>query len=264
MQLRNAIKHTKQLINFWLSLVGVASITAIVWYFDPIGDLPAKIVLTLLATAMSFLSLVDGLSNDERRRKFSWDVFWFVAFSIGALLILFGDKFDAPGLVINVASLLAAVPALWLYWKVAQDELLLKLWLSPIIVSASLYLVPPVTPAGVTFDLLFLPLPVVSYACVAWALATKWSLTRARRLQCCDIWGPGMQSLTMFLLVVPLVALTMLAVNALRFDDVWVAVSGAIVGILFGGAVSQPLRKLLLDLGDLSPKTKCEGGVETK
>ena len=190
------------------------------------------------------------------RIKFSWDVFWFPAFSTGALVLVFGARIDALGLVINGASLFAAVPALWLYWKIAQDERLLKLWLVPIIVSASLYLVPPVTPAGVTLDLLLLPLPVVSYACVAWALVTKWSLIRARRSQDCAIWGPGMQSLTLFLLVVPLVALTMLAVNALRFDDVWVAVSGAIVGILFGSAVSEPFRKFMLDLGNLDSLAK--------
>ena len=202
-----------------------------------------------------------GMTKDGR--KFSWDVFWFAAFSIGALAIVFGAMNDAPGLVINVASLFAAVPALWLYWKITQHERLLKLWLIPIIISASLYLVPPVTPAGVTLDLLFLPLPVVSYACVAWVLVTKWSLIRARRSQDCAVAGPGMQTLSMLLLAVPLVALTMLAVGALRFDDVWVAVSGAIVGILFGSAVAQPFRELLLALGDFLPNGGGQGASKT-
>ena len=69
-QLRNTIKYTKQLVEFWISLVGLASITAIVWYFDPIEDLPAKIVLNLLAAGMSIASLLDGLSNDKGHRKF--------------------------------------------------------------------------------------------------------------------------------------------------------------------------------------------------
>ena len=73
-----------------------------------------------------------------------------------------------------------------------------------------------------------------------------------------------MQTLTMFLLVVPLVALTMLAVNAIQGDDVWVAVSGAIVGILFGSSVSEPLRRLILDLGNLSVSEECDGGAKTE
>jgi len=64
----------------------------------------------------------------------------------------------------------------------------------------------------------------------------------------------------MLFLVAPLVALTMLAVNALRVDDVWVAVSGAIAGILFGNAVSQPIGQFMRDLGKLSQNDKCERG----
>ena len=68
----------------------------------------------------------------------------------------------------------------------------------------------------------------------------------------------------MFLLVVPLVALTMLAINALRLDTVWVAVSGATVGILFGSSVSEPFRRLMLDLGDFCQNAECKGGAKTK
>lgn len=264
MQLRDAFKRAKgyatQLGDFWISLVGLASISVVVWYFDPIGDLPAQVVLTLLAAFMSSLFLLSGLSNDKERSESRWVVVGFSVFSIAALLILLGERINAPGLVINVASLLAAFPALWLYWKVAHDERLLKVWFVPIVVSASLYLVPPITPAGVIFDLLLLPLPVVSYACVAWAFATKLSLTSARKAEDRAIRGPAMQSLTMLLLAVPLVALTMLAVDALRFGGVWVAVSGAVVSIMFGSAVSVPFRKLLLNLGCLSSNLRSERG----
>ena len=264
MQLWDAFKRTKcyatQLVDFWISLVGLASISVVVWYFDPIGDLLAQIVLTLLAASMSLLFLLIGLSNNKERGVSRWVVVGFSVFSIASLLILLGDRIDAPGLVINGASLLLAFPALWLYWKVAHDERLLKVWFIPIVVAASVSLVPPITPAGVMFDLLLLPLPVVSYACVAWALATKLSLTIARKAEARAIRGPAMQSLTMLLLSVPLVALTMLAVDALRFGDVWVAVSGAVVSIMFGSAVSVPFRQLLLNLGCLSSNLRCECG----
>ena len=141
--MRDAFKRTKcyatQLVDFWISLVGLASISVVVWYFDPIGDLPAQVVLTLLAASMSFLFLLSGLSNNKERGESRWVVVGFSLFSIAALLILLGDRIAAPGLVINVASLLVAFPALWLYWKVAHDERLLKVLFIPIVVAASLY-----------------------------------------------------------------------------------------------------------------------------
>lgn len=264
MQLRNAIRRAKcyatRLVNFWISLVGLVSITAIVWYFDPIEDLSAKIVLNLLAAVMSSLFLLEGCSKDDGSRESRWVVGGYSAFSIAAVLILFGDRIDAPGLVINVASLLAASPALVLYWGLARDERLLQLWFVPIAITATLYIVPLNAPADIILNLLLVPLPVVSYACVGWAFATRLSLRRAREIHGWSIWGPGLQSLAMLLLVAPLVALTMLAVNALQGDDVWVAVSGALVGILFGSAVSQPFGKFLLALGSLSPNSECHGG----
>ena len=263
LKLRTAIKNPKQLVNFWVSLAGPASITAILWYFYPIGDLYSKIVLPLLAAFMSLLYLLDGLSKDKVRVKFSWEVGWFAAISLGVLLIAFGAWINAPYVVINVASLLAAALPLLLYCKIAEGERLLKIWLIPIIVSASLYLVPPITSDGATAEFLLVPLPVVSYACIPWVLAAKLSLTHTRLWQKRAILGSGMQSLTMLLLVAPLVALTILAVNALEFDDVWVAVSAVLVSILFGSTISVPFRKFILDLGDLSQNTKRECADKT-
>ena len=267
MQLRISIKkikcYTKQLVNFWISLAGLASIITLFWYFDPIEYLAAKIIITLLAAFIPAHLLLDGLSNDKDRHKFSGTIAWFSAYSIAVLVIAFGAEINATSLVINGVSLLVAVPGLLLYWKTSQNERILKLWFVPIIVLASLYLVPLITTAGITLEFLLVPLPVASYGCVVWAFATRWTLERARKAHDCAIWGPGMQSLTMFLLVAPFIILMMLAVNALGFDDVWVAVSGAIVGILFGGAVSEPFRRFMLDLGCLSKNAKCEGTVKT-
>ena len=263
MQLRNAIERAKRyairLIDFWISLVGLASITAIAWYFDPIGDLPAKIILSLLTAGMSFLSLLDGLRKDDGPRESRLVVVGYSILSIVAVLIVIGYRNDVPGLVINGASLVAASHALVLYWGLAKDERLLQLWFFPIVIIATLYIIPLNSPADIILNFLFVPLPVVSYACVGWAFATRWSLRRARKMHDCALWGPGLQSLTMFLLASPLVVLTMLAVNALQGDDVWVAVSGVLVGILFGSAVSQPFRKFLLDLGNLSTNQGCQG-----
>ncbi len=267
MGLRSAIEIIKRywprLVNFWISLVGLASITAIVWCFDPIDDLPAKIALNLLAVVMSLLYFADGLSNDERRHKFGWTPVCVSALSVGAFVALVGERIDAPGLAVSVVSLVAALPAFVIYWDLTKGEHLLQLWLIPIVVTASLYVVHLIAPDGLALDLVLLPVPVVSYASVVWALVTRF-LIRARRKDDRPIWGPALESLTMLFLVAPLVALTMLAVNALSVDDVWVAVSGAIVGILFGSAVSQPIGQFMRDLGKLSQNDKFHGGGKTE
>lgn len=267
MQLQNVIARAKReairLANFWISLVGLASITAIVWYFDPIEDLTARIALNLLAAVMSSLFFLEGISKAKRSSASRWLVLWFSVFSVLALLILFADRIDAPGLVINITSLLVACPSLFLYWKIVRCERLLLLWSIPVVITAMLSTLPLNAPADIILDLLLLPLPVVSCACVVWAFATSLALRVAREKRCSAIWGPGLQSLAMLLLVAPLVALTMLAVNELRVDDVWVAVSGALVGILFGGAVSQPFGKFLRALGGLSPRPECHEDSKT-
>lgn len=264
--MRNAIERSKyyatRLADFWISLVGLASITFIIWYFDPFGDLPAKIILNLLALVASLLFLSHGLGKDEGPRESRRDVVLYSAFSIAVLLIFFGDRIDVPGLVINLLSLLAAAPALFLYWALAKDERLLKLWFFPIVIAATLYIIPPNTPAGVALNFLLVPLPVVSYACVGWAFATRLSLRRARYMGGCAIWGPGLESLTMLLFAAPLIVLTMLAVNELQVDDVWVAVSGVLVGILFGSAVSQPFARFLFALGNLHRSGDDQQSVE--
>ena len=258
MRLRNAVRDVKryatQLVNFWISLVGVASISTVIWYFDPTRELSFKIIVTLLAVAIPLAPLMDGLSKDKESHKFSWKYTWFPAFSIFALIVVFLGSIDAPNLDDKLWPFVGSSGSLDVAdsWEIAQAERILKLWLAPIVLLALLYLAPSITPEGEILDLFLVPLPVVSCACVAWGLVTKWSLTRARCMQGRTIWGPGIQSLSMLLLVGPFIVLTMLAVNALGFDDVWVAVSGAIVGILFGGAVSEPFRKFMLDLGKLS------------
>ena len=251
-----AMHYAIQLRNFWICLVGLASITVAVWLFDPIGDLYVRITLTLLATVVPFLFLMDALVRAGDRPEFSWPVVWFSAFSIAVLLILLGDSFNAPGLVIFVFSILAAIPAIWLYWTFTKGEHLLQLWLLPLLATASLYLVPPTSSEVVTYGLLFLPIPLLSYACIVWALITR-SIIRARRKHDCAIWGPGLESLAMLFLVAPLAALILLAVNALGVDDIWLVVSGAIVGITFGGTVSQPFGQFMRDLGRLLLSYAC-------
>ena len=254
-------RYAIRFVNFWISLVALASTSVIMWYFQPIDDAFAQATLVVLAALMAALSLLDGLNSDSKRHIFRPEIAWYSVLSVAAVIIMLGSRLHIVGLVINVASLTAALPALWIYYKVTRGEYLLMLWLVPLLLITSLYLVPPVTSTGITFDLLFLPVPIVSYGCIVWALITK-SLLHARRVYNRPIYGPGIEGLAMIFLVAPIVALTMLAVNALSGDDIWVAVSGVLVGLIFGNTVSQPIGAFMRDLGQIQENTKCDDAAK--
>ena len=251
--------HIPKLANFWISLPGLASFTAVIWAFDPIEDHNAKVLITVVYAVMPILFFLDPFTAKQDLRRFDLSNIWLTVLSVSALLIVVFDRIGFPAAVISVASILASLPPLWVFWLIARGRWLLLFAIVPSMIAASLYLVPPITPAGVVMDYLLVPLPVLSYSCVAWALATRWFLVRAERWQGRRIRGPATESLSMLFLFSPLIVLTMLAVNALGFGETWVGVSGVVVGIIFSSAISVPVRQFLLDLGNLSPNGGYEG-----
>ena len=250
--------YIPRLGNFWISLLGLVSFTAVIWAFDPIEDRNAKVVVTAVYAVMPVLFFLDSFTAKQERRQFDLSNIWLTVLSVSALLIVLFDQIGFPAAVISVASILVSLPPLWVFWLIARGRWLLLFAIVPSMIAASIYLIPPITPAGVVVDYLLVPLPVLSYACVAWALATRWFLVRAERWQGRRVRGPAMESLSMLFLFAPLIVLTMLSVNALGFGDTWVGVSGVVVGIIFSSAISVPVRQFLLDLGNLSP----DGGYE--
>ena len=253
-------RYAFRFANFGISLLGLASFTILIWYFDPIEDLSAKVVVTLIYAVIPFLNFVDGFNTELKRSEFNFTNFWLMILPTGTLIAVLAHRANLPFVSVNVLSILVSLPLLWTFWQLAKGDRLLLFPIIPSIIAASLYLVRPISSEGIVLDYVFLPLPIISVGSVAWALATKRLLVNARQWRWCLTWGPMFESLTMLFIVAPLIALTMLAVDALDFGDIWVAVSGVAVGVLFGGAVSTPLRQFLLSLGNLSTRCSCKGG----
>ena len=258
--LRNAVmqipRYVPKLGNFWISLLGLASFTAVIWLFDPIEDHNAKVVVTLIYAMMPILLFIDSFTANQELRKLDLSTIWLTVLTVATLLIVLFDRIDSPEAVISVASILVSLPPLLVFWMIARGRWLLLFAIVPSMIAASLYLIPPITPTGLVLDYLFVPLPVLLYACIAWALPTRWFLIRAESSRGCPVRGPAMESLSMFFLFTPLIVLTMLAVNALGFGDTWVGVSGVLVGIIFSSTISEPVRQFVLDLANLSPDRK--------
>ena len=229
------------------------------WYFDPTDDLIGKAMVSLLLLIYSLLHFMGDINSDIKRRTIDFTNVFIMAFSVGIMVMAYGDRAKLPLVGFNVFMILISIIPFWAFWQLAKGDRLLLFPIIPSIIAALVYLVPPITSEGIVLDYFFVPLPVVSIDCVVWAIVTKWLLVNARQWRWCLTWGPVFESLAMLFIVAPLIALTMLAVNALDFGDIWVAVSGVAVGILFGGAVSTPLRQFLLSLGNLSSKCRCQG-----
>ena len=66
----------------------------------------------------------------------------------------------------------------------------------------------------------------------------------------------------MLFLFLPLIFAAIAMPRALTDDQIWLAVSVTIIGVLFGSVVSTPLRQFLLDLGKLPPIHRWEGNTD--
>ena len=243
--------YSIRLVNFWISLIGLASITAFVWGFDQIDYLSTKVVLNTASAVVSLVFLSDGFDSNPNRHKLSVDGLFLAAFSVVALVILILDRLDFSGWVLNAGSVLASLLPLLVYVKLAQGKRILKIWILPITLIALLYWLTLITPSQTAWNFLLLPLPVITCTCVAWGLATRWFLIGAARTEQDSIKGPGFESLAMLFLAAPLVVLTMLFVNALEVDDIWVVLSGLLIGVMFGNAIGDPFRRFLRALANL-------------
>ena len=254
--------YTVRLKNFWISLVGLTAIIILLWYAGLTQDidLSSKVILSLLHASYVIFILVCDFSTKQQERFYSSYILIATLVFSGFLIMALAIETDNYAVIISVVLILVSLPLLSVLWYLTKGKRLLQLAAIPLIIAALLYLAPPVTVTGLKLDFLLLPLPVVSCVLIVWALAARRTLTLAQRWRRCPVWGPLMESLTMLFIAIPIVALTVLVVNDLRFGEIWVAVSGVVVGVLFGNAVSTPLRRFLLALGDLSQKCQCVDG----
>ena len=238
-------------VDFLLSLLGLAILTALIWYFDLIDGLSAKVTVNLLYAvfSLSFFPGFKGNGSDSRSVRGLNIVLVLVLLT--GLLIMISDRFGLVSLGMNVTMILVSSPFLWIAWLLVRKKPLIAVGLIPTIFIAMVYLVMWGIPSDSRWDYLLLPLPIVLIAAILWTLAAFLSLHFAERRRQCPVWGPALQSLTMALLFLPLIPLAALATRALTSSEIWLAVSVTIVSLLLGSVISTPLRQFLLDLGKL-------------
>ena len=241
-------------MNFLISLVGLAAAIILVWCLEPTEDLTVKVVFSSMYAAISVLCLLDGLTKSSTSMRVEPIVVGFTSVSLGVLLIVFSGQSNLPGVGINIFMVLLSLFPLWVFFKTVREERgrLLLFAAVPAIISAWFYIISPVGWTRELFEYLLVPLPVLSYAAMAWGLIARQLLICANQHSKGLPWVHTMESIAMLWLFVPVIAFTMLAVNALGLGDIWVTVSGIVVGLVFSGTISEPVKKLIGDLRSVS------------
>ena len=162
-------------------------------------------------------------------------------------------EFKWHGLAGNTAVLLLMLPYTWVVWLLMRRSWLLLTALMLALVLMMIYWTAAWAGDDSWLDLLLLPLPVVIVGGIIWAPIASQILDTARQRKNCRLSGPGMQALAMAILFLPVIVVAVSVPGMLDLSPAWSAVSLTIVGVLLSAVVADPLRRFLLEWGDLTP-----------
>ena len=248
--------------NLVAIVFSMTSVLAYTWFSSFAGGLYVQIPTTLLTAslliALFFEKTRQGFALDNIQRVSLW-LSIPVALVVVALSNLYLERLVsiAPTwLALNIGFLFMVGPPAYIYWQIARKRQFLVMAAALNIGIAWLWLVLEVLKAGAGVEFVLGPLAIAMYAGVPWILALRLSLECAKRTQHCRHLGPLMESLTMFLVAVPLVTLAILSVMAVTDGQHWMALAGIVVSFLFSSAVATPFRKFLRALGRLDEQQR--------
>ena len=169
------------------------------------------------------------------------------------LLLVVGDKFDWAVVALNSAVLLVALPYGWLVWKLMRRNWLLLTGLILALAAMMIFWTAALVREEDLLEVLLLPVPAVLFLGLAWTPVAGWALDIAGRWKNRRVGGPGMRALAMAILFLPVILVAMAVPGMLGLSSIWSAVSLTLVGVLLSAVISEPLRRFLLEWGNLMP-----------
>ncbi len=176
--------------NLWISLIGLAVLTPLIWCFDLVGGPLNNTVLNLLYAAIPLLLLLDAKGGNPESRRLNLGILASVAVLTVVLVVAVGDEYDLIFLRVNGSMLFISLPALFVFLKLIWMKPLLGFGIVPAMVLALFYLVRWGIPAGNRIDYVLVPFPMVLIIGVVLALVGWVLLARAERLRQRLIYGP--------------------------------------------------------------------------
>ena len=201
-------------INLVTSLGGMAALMILIWDFDYFEESYVRVIFSAVLPILPLLVLIDVRNLQSEYHDFNLFTVGFMLFSFCFLAIAFGDRYNLSFLVLNGVSSVLSLPLLFAHWCVSNKKPLVRITAVPTVTMGFIYMASKLSQSDTATDLLLLPLPFVLLAGLIWAFFARWSLEHAKHTRHRSLMGPFMESLTMFLLVVPLAALAMLIVDA--------------------------------------------------
>lgn len=231
-----------------VTILGIcAPVYAMAWWLNIQDNLAANIALTILVSALPVIELASPPEHSPTRGY----VGWFSGFVLVALALFVGVDRDWSFLSFNAMFMSGVLTWGWIFWRIVRHDRILVPGFAFALTAMMIYWPAALVQNQLTFDLLLLPVPFILFAGVIWALIASWVLRFARRNKNDKIRGPATQVLAMATLFLPttLIAFTIPLVFGL--SDVWYAASLTIVSIVLGAVISEPLKNLFLEWGNL-------------
>ena len=224
------------------------AVLVLIWYFELFDDVPTRVLISVLVAIVPL-----GIYYSQRTWELKEEVLWLASFLAITLLLVSSDKFNWPVLTVNGAMSFVALPCGWLVWKLMRRNWLLLTGLALALGAMMIYWMAALIGEPDLLKFLLLPLPVVLLGGILWTPLALWILDSARRRKSHRVGGPGMQALAMAILFLPVTLVAVAVPGMFELGQVWTAVSLTLVGVLLSAVVAEPLRRFLLEWGDLAP-----------
>ena len=248
--------------DFVPTLLGLAISTYFIWEFDHIYRLYDRIVINLFVAVFPPIAFFEAMHQKRKGLRIS---LWGVGFALlPALLtaIAVGDKFDIDVLEINAAMVMLSYPWLVIFRMLVRQKRILAIGMVPAAIILIAYWVMPTLSRELKWLDFLIPLPAVSLVTAAWTFLV-WIFFKGL-----DTWpehptlAPLMESFAMLFLFTPFIVLAIWVPKAITGAGDWSVVSAAIVGVVFGGVISEPMRDFLRSFGNLPSRRRRAGSNE--
>ena len=246
-------------VDFVLALVSLAMFTALIWGFEYVDRLYDRVVMSLIPAAFPPVVFFESMRQKLGDRRFRWETAGIALFVTFLLGLAFSDKFDLYALRITLFVMIMSSPWLVIWMKLVRDERILAIGMVPAAIILMAYWVAPAIPNDSELFSFLGPVVPVSFLTALWTFLVWIFLKGVRKWTDHPTLSPLMESLAMLLLFMPLMVLAIWAPRAIPGGGDWSVVLAAMVGVVFGSVVSEPLRRFLRSYGDL-PSHRRRGG----
>ena len=238
-------------VNFVMTLLVLAIVTYFIWGFDHINRLYDSIVVNLLPAYFPPVEFYQAMRRNSEARRFNWSYAGFICFLGLALLLVISDRYDFDELGINVVVIMISAPWLVIFWMLVRGKRILVIGMAPAAVLLMGYWVAPVISEGSELQYFLIPLPAVSILLAAWTFLVWLLFKGVDRWPEDETLGPLMESLAMLSLFFPIMVLAIWVPRTIPGGEDWSVVLAAMVGVVFGSVISEPLTRFLRSYGNL-------------